>query len=161
MATNKSRGTEASNTEGGADFELTTDLGVEAAEEIALELRRLLADVFALYLKTKNFHWHIHGPHFRDYHFLLGEQAEQLFRMTDDIAERGRKIGGQALNSISDTEEMLRAICVDNRELTRFLRGIHNVCQEHNDVATSSLVEVWIDQPERRSWFVSESLRTE
>lgn len=152
--------------------EPTADLGREAVEEISNELHRLLADVFALYLKTKNFHWHMTGPHFRDYHLLLDEQAEQIFAMTDDIAERSRKIGGETLRSIGDIskhqrlkdndratltpEEMLCDLRGDNRELTRFLRFTHEVCETHNDVATASLIENWIDETERRTWFLSE-----
>jgi starvation-inducible DNA-binding protein len=154
------------------DLEPSADLGRNGVEEISNDLRRLLADVFALYLKTKNFHWHMSGRHFRDYHLLLDEQAEQLFAMTDDIAERTRKIGGNTLHSISDIskhqrlkddnresirpEEMLAELRVDNRELTRFLRVTHEVCEEHNDVATASLIENWIDEAERRTWFLSE-----
>lgn len=152
--------------------EPAADLGREAVEEISNELHRLLADVFALYLKTKNFHWHMTGPHFRDYHLLLDEQAEQIFAMTDDIAERSRKIGGKTLRSIGDIskhqrlkdndratltpEEMLCDLRGDNRELTRFLRITHEVCETHNDVATASLIENWIDETERRTWFLSE-----
>jgi starvation-inducible DNA-binding protein len=152
--------------------EPTGDLGREAVEEISNELCRLLADVFALYLKTKNFHWHMTGLHFRDYHLLLDEQAEQIFAMTDDIAERSRKIGGTTLRSIGDIskhqrlkdndratltpEEMLCELRGDNRELTRFLRITHEVCETHNDVATASLIENWIDETERRTWFLSE-----
>ena len=148
------------------------DLGRKAVEEISSELRRLLADVFALYLKTKNFHWHMTGKHFRDYHLLLDEQSEQVFAMTDAIAERARKIGGTTLRSIGDIqkhqrvkdsdsesltpEEMLGELRTDNRELTRFLRVTHKVCEEYNDVATASLIEVWIDETERRAWFLSE-----
>lgn len=148
------------------------DLGREGIEEISNELRRLLADVFALYLKTKNFHWHMTGRHFRDYHLLLDEQAEQIFAMADDVAERSRKIGGTTLRSIGDIskhqrlkdndrdtltpEEMLRDLRADNRELTRFLRITHEVCQTYNDVATASLIETWIDETERRTWFLSE-----
>jgi len=152
-----------------------SDLGSEAAVEISAVLRRLLADVFALYMKTKNFHWHMSGPHFRDYHLLLDEHAEQIFAMTDDIAERGRKVGGTTLRSISDIsrhqklkdnneefvtpEDMLAELLSDNQELTRLLRSSHEVCDEHNDVATTSLIEVWIDQTERRSWFLAETVR--
>ncbi|SRR5216684_3028707 len=156
------------------DFEPTSDLGRTGVEEISNDLRRLLADVFALYLKTKNFHWHMSGRHFRDYHLLLDEQAEQLFAMTDDIAERARKIGGNTLRSISDIskhqrlkdddresirpEEMLAELRADNRELTRFLRLTHGVCEEQDDVATASLIENWIDEAERRTWFLSETV---
>src|SRR5438132_8623253 len=143
------------------DFlEIPTDLGGNTVMEISKELRPLLADVFALYLKTKNFHWHMSGHHFRDYHLLLDEQAEQIFAMTDDIAERARKIGGTTLHSISDisehqrlsdnnkesvtAEDMLAELRNDNSELTRFLRATHEVCEKHNDVATASLIENWI-----------------
>ena len=154
------------------DTELAADLGREAVDEISTQLRRLLADVFALYLKTKNFHWHMTGPHFRDYHLLLDEQAEQIFAMTDTIAERSRKIGGTTLRSIGDVtrnqrlrdsdgeslspEQMLGELRTDNRELTRFLRLAHEVCDRYNDVATASLIEVWIDETERRTWFLAE-----
>jgi len=148
------------------------DLGREAVAEISQELRHLLADVFALYVKTKNFHWHMTGRAFRDYHLLLDEQADQIFAMTDDIAERARKIGAAALHSIMDIskhqrlsdnndhtvspKDMLRELRSDNRELTRFLRVTHEVCDKHHDVATASLVETWIDETERRSWFLTE-----
>ncbi len=148
------------------------ELAREGVLEISTALRHLLADVFALYVKTKNFHWHMTGRHFRDYHLLLDEQAEQIFAMTDDIAERARKIGGTTLHSIGDiakhqrlkddnresvsAREMLAELSVDNRELTRFLRLAHQVCERHNDVATASLIEVWIDQTERRTWFLAE-----
>ena len=157
------------------DFEPTADLARNGVEEISDNLRRLLADVFALYLKTKNFHWHMSGRHFRDYHLLLDEQAAQIFAMTDDIAERARKIGGDSLRSISDIskhqrlkddnreslrpEDMLTELCTDNRELTRFLRMTHKICEEYDDVATASLIESWIDETERRTWFLSETLR--
>jgi starvation-inducible DNA-binding protein len=157
------------------DFEPTADLGRGGVEKISNDLRRLLADVFALYLKTKNFHWHMSGVHFRDYHLLLDEHAEQIFTMTDDIAERARKIGGSTLRSISDIskhqrlkddnresirpEEMLAELRSDSRELTRFLRLTHQVCEEHSDVATASLIENWIDETERRTWFLSETVR--
>jgi starvation-inducible DNA-binding protein len=149
-----------------------TDLSRGAVAEISSALRPLLADVFALYLKTKNFHWHMSGTHFRDYHLLLDEHSQQIFAMTDDIAERARKIGGATLRSIGDisrhqrlkdndeqfvtTKEMFSELCADSQELTRSLRGTHKVCERHNDVATASLIEVWIDQAERRTWFLSE-----
>jgi len=152
--------------------EPSADLGRAATDEITAELRKLLADVFALYLKTKGFHWHINGPHFRDYHLLLDEQADQIFVMTDAIAERARKIGGDTLRSIGDItkhqrltdndkmslspNDMLTQLRTDNRELTRFLRMAHELCEEHNDVATASLIENWIDETERRTWFLSE-----
>ncbi|MGC1902827.1 MAG: DNA starvation/stationary phase protection protein [Candidatus Acidiferrum sp.] len=135
-------------------------------------LRLLLADVFSLYLKTKNFHWHMTGIHFCDYHFLLDEHADQIFAMTDDIAERARKTGGSTLRSISDISrhqrlkdnndegvaprEMLLELRADNLQLTRFLRATHEVCERHADIATASLIESWTDQTERRTWFLSE-----
>jgi starvation-inducible DNA-binding protein len=155
-----------------AALEPTADLGRDGVAEISEELRHLLADVFALYLKTKNFHWHMSGRHFRDYHLLLDEHAEQVFSMTDDIAERARKIGGATLRSISDIsrhqrlqdnneesvtpKEMFEELFADNRQLTRLLRSTHEVCEKHNDVATASLIENWIDETERRTWFLSE-----
>jgi starvation-inducible DNA-binding protein len=156
-------------------IETVTDLTSETVIELSGVLRRLLADVFALYLKTKNFHWHMSGPHFRDYHLLLDEHADQIFAMTDDIAERARKLGGTTVRSISDIsrhqrlkdnnqdfvtpEDMLAELRSDNQELTRFLRTAHEICEQHNDVATTSLIEVWIDQTERRTWFLAETGR--
>jgi starvation-inducible DNA-binding protein len=152
--------------------QISTDLSGDAVVEISGELRKLLADVFALYVKTKNFHWHMSGPHFRDYHLLLDEQGAQIFAMTDDIAERARKIGGTTIRSISDIskhqrlkdnnaegvapETMLAELRADNQELTRNLRSAHELCEKHNDVATASLIENWIDETERRTWFLSE-----
>ncbi len=153
-------------------FDTPTDLSRDAVAEISSGLRELLADVFALYVKTKNFHWHISGRHFRDYHLLLDEQATQIFAMTDDIAERARKIGGTTIRSISDIAkhqrlkdnnketvpplEMIRELCEDNQQLTRTLRAAHEICERHNDVATASLIENWIDESERRTWFLAE-----
>jgi starvation-inducible DNA-binding protein len=153
-------------------IEKTPALGAEAVQRISHALRQLLADVFALYLKTKNFHWHMSGPHFRDYHLLLDEHAGQIFEMTDDVAERARKIGGTTLRSISDVSRhqrlkdnnaesvapraMLLELTTDNRALAQSLRQTHEICEEYNDVATASLIENWIDQTERRSWFLSE-----
>jgi starvation-inducible DNA-binding protein len=152
-----------------------TDITPDGVVEISDALRPLLADVFALYVKTKNFHWHMIGHHFRDYHLFLDEQAEQIFAMTDDIAERARKIGGTTLHSISDIaghqrlednnaefvtpQEMLTELAADNQQLTRFLRSSHEVCDRHNDVATASLIETWIDETERRTWFLFETLQ--
>jgi starvation-inducible DNA-binding protein len=152
--------------------ETPTDLNRGGVAEITAELRRLLADAFTLYLKTKNFHWHMTGRHFRDYHLLLDEQADQIFAMTDDIAERARKTGGATLRSIGDIsrhqrltdnddesvapKEMLAELNVDNQALTCYFRSTHEVCEKYNDVATASLIEVWIDQTERRTWFLSE-----
>jgi starvation-inducible DNA-binding protein len=154
---------------------MTLDLTDNSVEEISSNLRRLLADVFALYVKTKNFHWHISGRHFRDYHLLLDEQATQIFAMTDPIAERARKIGGTTLRSIGDIarnqrlkdnnkenvgpQEMIGELREDNRQLTRSLRAVHEICDRHNDVATASLIEVWIDETERRTWFLAEISR--
>jgi starvation-inducible DNA-binding protein len=152
--------------------EVSTDLSGDAVVEISGALRKLLADVFALYLKTKNFNWHMSGPHFRDYHLLLDDHASQIFAMTDDIAERARKIGGTTIRSISDIsknqrlkdnnaeqvppEDMLAELRADNQALTRSLRSTHELCDKHNDVATASLIENWIDETERRTWFLSE-----
>ena len=152
--------------------ELQIDLGGDAVVEIAGELHKLLADVFALYVKTKNFHWHMSGRHFRDYHLLLDEHGTQIFAMTDDIAERARKIGGTTIRSVSDIskhqrlkdnnaervapEDMLAELRADNQELTRNLRSAHELCEKHNDVATASLIENWIDETERRTWLISE-----
>ena len=150
-----------------------TDLGADATRDIAAALNGILADVFALYLKTKNFHWHMSGPHFRDYHLLLDEHADQLFAMTDAIAERVRKVGGSTIRSIGhvsrtqriadndadfvEPSDMLAELHEDNKALTSRLREAHNVCDERRDVATASLIEVWIDESERRSWFLFES----
>ena len=152
-----------------------TDLTPIATKNIAAAMNGILADTFALYIKTKNFHWHMSGPHFRDYHLLLDEQATQLYAMTDPIAERVRKIGGTTLRSIGnisrmkrvadndaeyvDPQDMLAELREDNMELTTRLREVHNVCDEHGDVATASLVEVWIDETERRTWFLFEATR--
>ena len=152
-----------------------TDLSINAVRDISGALNILLADMFALYLKTKNFHWHVSGPHFRDYHLLLDEHAEQLFGMTDVIAERVRKIGGLTLHSIgevartqrvldNDAEyveplDMLAELMDDNKTMAARLREAHNVCDEHRDVATASFIEVWIDETERRTWFLFEATR--
>jgi starvation-inducible DNA-binding protein len=152
-------------------LETPTGFSSEAVAEISNALRQLLADVFVLYLKTKNFHWHMRGRHFRDYHLLLDEHAQQIFAMTDDIAERGLKIGGTTLRSIGDVsrhqrlkdndeesvtpEDMLAELRSDNQQLTGYLRSTHEVCDHHNDVATASLIENWIDETERRTWFLS------
>jgi starvation-inducible DNA-binding protein len=152
-----------------------THLSPAATKDISGTMNAILADVFALYVKTKNFHWHMSGPHFRDYHLLLDEQADQLFAMTDPIAERVRKLGGLTLHSIgeisrtqrvldNDAEyveplDMLAELAGDNKDLTARLREAHNVCEEHRDVATTSLIEVWIDETERRAWFLFEATR--
>ena len=158
-----------------APLETRTDLTQAATKDITAAMNAILADVFALYVKTKNFHWHMSGPHFRDYHLLLDEHADQLFAMTDPIAERVRKIGGLTLTSIgriartqrvldNDAEyveplDMLAELAEDNRTLAARLREAHNVCDEHRDVATASLIEVWIDETERRTWFLFETTR--
>jgi starvation-inducible DNA-binding protein len=158
-----------------APLDTPTDLTADAVKDIAGALNAMLADMFALYLKTKNFHWHVSGPHFRDYHLLLDEQAEQIFATTDDIAERVRKIGGTTLRSIghvarlqrvldNDAEyvtplDMLAELRDDNKQLTARLRETHDLCDEHGDVATTSLIENWIDEAERRTWFLFETSR--
>ena len=150
-----------------------SDLPMDATRDISAGLAGLLADVFALYLKTKNFHWHMSGPHFRDYHLLLDEQSDQIFAMTDPIAERARKIGGATLRSIGhiarmqripdndadhvDPQDMLAELRSDNLHLTSIMRQVHNTCDEYHDVATASLLEVWIDETERRTWFLYEA----
>jgi starvation-inducible DNA-binding protein len=152
-----------------------TDLSSTAVKEITAALNLTLADVFALYLKTKNFHWHMSGPHFRDYHLLLDEHADQIYAMTDPIAERVRKIGGTTLRSIghianlqripdNDADyveplDMIGELFEDNKAFTARLRAVHTLCDEHNDVATASLIEVWIDETERRTWFLYEASR--
>ena len=152
-----------------------TDLGSKASMDIAGGMNILLADVFALYLKTKNFHWHMSGPHFRDYHLLLDEQADQLYAMTDPIAERIRKTGGSTLRSIGhiariqrvkdndaeyvDPLDMLAELREDNQSLAARLREVHDMVEEHRDVGTASVVESWIDETERGTWFLFESSR--
>ena len=151
-----------------------TGLSNEAVARISESLHQLLADVFSLYIKTKSFHWHMTGRHFRDYHLMLDEQAEQIFAMTDDLAERARKIGGATVRSIADIARlqrlrddgaenlaapaMLAQLGEDNASLTGFLREAHELCSRHNDVATTSMIEVWIDQAERRAWFLRETV---
>src|SRR5438552_15853079 len=158
-----------------APLETRTDLTASATKDITATMNAILADVFALYVKTKNFHWHMSGPHFRDYHLLLDEQGDQLFAMTDPIAERVRKLGGITIRSIgqiartqriqdNDAEyvepaDMLAELGDDNRTLASRLRQAHNVCEEHGDVATASLIEIWLDETERRSWFLFEANR--
>ncbi|HKV74363.1 MAG TPA: DNA starvation/stationary phase protection protein [Gemmatimonadales bacterium] len=150
-------------------------LGAAATRDISGAMNAVLADTFALYIKTKNFHWHMSGPHFRDYHLLLDEQADQLFAMTDAIAERVRKIGGLTIRSIGhisslkrirdndaeyvDPSDMLAELAEDNRTLAQALREAHSVCDEHGDIATASLIEVWVDEGERRAWFLFETGR--
>ncbi len=159
-----------------ASLATPTDLNAAATRDISAAMNAILADTFALYIKTKNFHWHMSGPNFRDYHLLLDEQADQIYAMTDPIAERVRKIGGSTLKSIghvarmqrvldNDADyvtpmDMLAELRDDNKEMAARLREAHGVCDEHRDVATASLIEVWIDETERRTWFLFEAGRT-
>jgi starvation-inducible DNA-binding protein len=158
-----------------APLDTPTDISTNGVRDISGALNALCADVFALYFKTKNFHWHVSGPHFRDYHLLLDEQAGQLFAMTDDLAERVRKIGGTTLRSVGhiarlqriedndadfvDPLDMLAELRDDNKDMVTRLREAHDVCDEHNDVASASLIENWIDETERRLWFLFEASR--
>jgi len=153
----------------------SSDLPLAATRDIGAALNALLADVFVLYLKTKNFHWHMSGPHFRDYHLLLDEQSDQIFAMTDPIAERVRKLGCATLRSIGhivrlqslgdndadhvEPQQMLAELQDDNFHLTATMRQAHETCDGHSDVATASLLEVWIDEAERRTWFLYEATR--
>jgi len=153
----------------------STVLGTNATTDISGALTALLADVFVLYLKTKNFHWHMSGPHFRDYHLMLDEQGEQIFAMTDDIAERARKIGGGTLRSIGQISklqrlldndadfvtpaDMLAELRDDNLTLVSLMKATHSLCDDHGDIATASLIENWVDEAERRAWFLFESTR--
>jgi starvation-inducible DNA-binding protein len=159
-----------------AALDTPTDLGNDAVRAVSEALNRLLADSYALFLKTKNFHWHVSGPHFRDYHLLFDEQATEILGVTDDMAERVRKIGGTTLRSIGhivrlqtvvgDNDEnfvspaaMLKELMDDNKKVTAAMRKAHEVCEEHEDVATASLIEMWIDQTEKRTWFLFEAAR--
>ena len=157
------------------DLDTPTDLPPAAVDKISASLNTLLADAFALYLKTKNFHWHVSGPHFRDYHLLLDEQADQIFATTDPVAERVRKLGGTTLHSIGhiarlqrlpdndaeyvDPLDMLGELREDNKSLIKSMRTTHILCEGHGDVATASLLEVWIDEAEKRVWFLYEASR--
>jgi starvation-inducible DNA-binding protein len=159
-----------------APLQTTNDLGADARRDLSAELNTLLADTFALYLKTKNFHWHMSGPHFRDYHLLLDEHADQIYAITDAIAERVRKLGGTTIRStghiarlqrLADNDAdfvtpggMLAELREDNMRLAAFMRETHDACDKYNDVATSSLLEVWIDEAERRVWFLYEAGRS-
>jgi starvation-inducible DNA-binding protein len=159
----------------GAALVTPTDLKPAATKDIAGGMNAILADVFALYFKTKNFHWHMSGPHFRDYHLLLDDQSDQLYAMTDPIAERIRKVGGNTLRSVghiariqrikdNDADyveplDMLAELREDNKTLAARLREVHDVCDEHRDIATASLIENWIDETERRTWFLFEASR--
>jgi starvation-inducible DNA-binding protein len=158
-----------------APLQTPTDLKSNAVRDLTGALNMLLADMFSLYLKTKNFHWHVSGPHFRDYHLLLDEQGDQIFATTDDIAERVRKMGGTTIRSIGHIgrlqripdndadyvtpDDMLAELRDDNRRLTTSMRETHDLCDEHGDVATASLLENWIDEAERRTWFLYETSR--
>jgi len=158
-----------------APLKTPTSLSEEATQSISAALTGLLADTFALYIKTKNFHWHVSGPHFRDYHLMLDEQSAEILAMTDPMAERARKIGGTTLRSIGhiakesriadndadyvDPLDMLAELRDDNGELIGRMREVHDLCDEHNDVATASLLENWIDESEKRVWFLFESGR--
>ncbi len=158
-----------------APLTIPSDLEPKAVEEISGALNALLADVFSLYLKAKNFHWHMSGPHFRDYHLLLDEHGDQLFAMTDDIAERVRKIGGTTIRSIGHIarlkrirdndadyvtpEDMLAELREDEKALTLSMRAVHTLCDDKGDVATASLLENWIDEGQRRNWFLFEATR--
>jgi starvation-inducible DNA-binding protein len=167
--------TDTAKTRRTAPLATPTNLGANAVRDISGALTTLLADFFALYVKTKNFHWHISGPHFRDYHLLLDEQSAQIFGATDAIAERVRKLGGTTIRSIGqigsqqrilDNEadfvtahDMLAELREDNLRLAAFMRETHDVCDEHGDVATASLLENWIDEAEGRTWFLYEATR--
>ncbi|MFN3837526.1 MAG: DNA starvation/stationary phase protection protein [Brevundimonas sp.] len=158
-----------------APLRTPTSLSEEATRDISAALTGLLADTFALYIKTKNFHWHVSGPHFRDYHLLLDEQSAEILAMTDPMAERARKIGGPTLRSIGqiakesriadndadyvDPLDMLAELRDDNGDLISRMREVHDLCDEHNDIATASLLENWIDESEKRVWFLFESGR--
>jgi starvation-inducible DNA-binding protein len=175
MSRNSSTKTSQLLREREAPLATPTDLTPSATKDITGAMNAILADVFALYLKTKNFHWHMSGPHFRDYHLILDEHGDQLFAMTDPIAERIRKIGGLTIKSIGhiarlqrvldnnadyvDPPDMIAELAEDNKTLAARLREAHNVCEEHRDVATASLIEVWIDETERRTWFLFEIKR--
>lgn len=159
-----------------APLRTPTDLGGDAVQDVFATLNVLLADMFALYIKTKNFHWHVSGPHFREYHLLLDEQADQVFATTDAIAERVRKIGGTTLHSIGEIAkltrlmeneaayvtplDMLAELREDNKQLVSEMRRTHGLCEEHDDVGTTSLLETWIDEAERRIWFLFETTRS-
>jgi starvation-inducible DNA-binding protein len=159
-----------------AALDTPTDLAPEAVKAVSDALKTILADSYALYLKTKNFHWHVSGPHFRDYHLLFDEQAAAILANTDDVAERARKIGGTTLRSIGHISkqqtiedndddfvtptEMLQELADDHKKIIKFMREAHGVCDEHEDIATASLIEVWIDEAEKRLWFLFETSRS-
>jgi starvation-inducible DNA-binding protein len=159
-----------------ANLATPTDLGANATKDITGGLAILAADVVALWMKTKNFHWHVSGPHFRDYHLLLDDQSNQIYAMIDPIAERARKLGGKALHSVGQVkklqrvldndadyvtpQDMLAELREDNKQLAKNMRVLHEVCDEHNDIATASLIENWVDETEQRTWFLFEAART-
>jgi starvation-inducible DNA-binding protein len=167
--------TEETRARRGAQLSTPNDLGAEAKRDLAGGLNVLLADLFALYFKTKNFHWHVSGPHFRDYHLLLDEQADQVFGVTDTVAERVRKLGGTTLRSVAHVArlqrvldndadyvsplDMLAELRDDNKALAAHMRELHGVCDERGDVATASFLEVWIDEAEKRVWYLFEASR--
>jgi starvation-inducible DNA-binding protein len=171
------RVSDAARTRRKAPLATPTDLGAQATRDIGGALNALLADVYALYFKTKNFHWHVSGAHFRDYHLLLDEHADQIYEIADDIAERVRKLGGTTIRSVGhiarlqrlkdndadyvDPMDMLSELREDNTALLSSMRQAHELCDEHHDVATASLLENWIDQAERRIWFLFETTRRE
>jgi starvation-inducible DNA-binding protein len=158
-----------------ANLATPTDLGANATKDITGGLAILAADVVALWMKTKNFHWHVSGPHFRDYHLLLDDQSDQIYAMIDPIAERARKLGGKALHSVGQVkklqrvldndadyvtpQDMLAELREDNKQLAKNMRVLHEVCDEHNDIATASLIENWVDETEQRTWFLFEAAR--
>jgi starvation-inducible DNA-binding protein len=160
-----------------ANLATPTDLGANATKDITGGLAILAADVLALWMKTKNFHWHVSGPHFRDYHLLLDDQSDQIYAMVDPIAERSRKLGGKALHSIGQVkklqrvldndadyvspQDMLAELREDNKQLAKNMRVLHEVCDEHNDIATASLIENWVDETEQRTWFLFEAARND
>ena len=158
-----------------ASLKTPNDLGDNARQEIADSVNKLVADAFALYVKTKNFHWHMTGPHFRDYHLMLDEQSDQIFATTDPLAERVRKLGKRTIHSIGEINgkarvknndadfipplDMLRELTADNKNMAAAMRETHEICDKHNDVATASLLEVYIDETERRTWFLFEAMQ--
>ena len=168
---------EATKAKRKADLHTPTGLGADATRDISAELNALLADTFALYLKTKNFHWHLSGRHFRDYHLMLDEQSDQIFATTDPLAERVRKIGGRTLRSIGEVAklqtikdndeayvppvEMLRELMNDNKKMAAAMRKAHEVCDDAKDIASASLLENYIDDTERRTWFLFEASQQE
>jgi len=159
------------------DLDTPTDISPEAVDKISAALNTLLADAFALYVKTKNFHWHVSGPHFRDYHLMLDEQGEQIFASTDDLAERVRKLGGRTVRSIGQIgklqtikdnnedyvppRDMLRELMEDNKHMAAAMRKAHKLCDDHEDSGTAGLLETFIDETERRTWFLFEASRQE